>query len=602
METEGNHDDFMPFSLLSPSVSSSGSEIADEGSKAAPLNEEGVFARDGNKYSAVPSAHLEFLNLIFPPTPEKSPSIESCQDEEVVVMETTATSTDGSESGTQIVKDSKDITFKADDVMNTIQKNENSPTAVEENVNVGSSPLKIETAGVLDEEEYTVSDDSDSLQVSGKNAFSKGKRSLTFPPCVICSGKATGSHYGAITCEACKGFFRRYLQKREEYKCTRGGRCEIINRNRGNCSGCRLRKCLALGMSKEKSKLGRYTLTKRTEAIKNMNKLQGKPETESAPIEADIFHSKVESECTVSFDPESEMIGRNISQNSKNLNTSNGFTAVLVPELVQAMNEIMPYGPDVKTKEHVQERHRFHAERYKQLIQMFGQMNTVPKEEYDKLYKGYGIDIDGRMAAMKTCCRDLEGIVERYCNFAKHIPGFYRLPYKDQSTLLKVSRADFFIITNNDAFSQECGTFLGQDGRGYHIEEVADRFLSRELVLGMCDVYSRWQKLEMTEEEQALVGALTLVFTDRCKLENRAGVEKIQLALVDLIRNELQKKNKATARKRFTSIIDTLTSMRNVSELYLKEFNILCKDDIIAEEFPMLLEFFLEEYDTAKIK
>lgn len=600
METEGNRDDFRPFSILSPTVSSSGSDIVDEGSKAAPSNEEGVFARDGHQYSVVPSAHLEFLNLIFPPTPEKSPSIESCQDEEVVVMETTATKTDG--FGTQTVKDSEGIASKVDNVMNTLQKNENSQIVFGENVAVGSSPLRIETTGVLDEEESSVSNDSDSLQISDKNASSKVKRSLTFPPCVICSGKATGSHYGAITCEACKGFFRRFLQKREEYKCTRGGRCEIINRNRGNCSGCRLRKCLALGMSKEKSKLGRYTLTKRTEAIKNMNKLQGKLGTESVTRETDTFHSRVESECADSYDPESEMIGRNISQNSKNLNTSNGFTDVLVPELVQAMNEIMPFGPDVKTKEHVQERHRFHAERYKQLIQMFGQMSTVPKEDYDKLYKGYGIDVDGRMAAMKTCCKDLEGIVERYCNFAKHIPGFHRLPYKDQSTLLKVSRADFFIITNNDAFSQECGTFLGQDGRGYHIEEVADRFVSRELVLGMCDVYNRWQKLEMTEEEQALVGALTLVFTDRCKLENRAGVEKIQLALVDLIQNELQKKNKATARKRFTSIIDTLTSMRNVSELYLKEFNILCKDDIIAEEFPMLLEFFLEEYDSSKIK
>lgn len=596
MESVGNLDDFssLQFCALSPADSDTSTESSCHGLKAAPKNLEGN-THGRHETTHLPSAHLDFLNLIFPPTPEKSPNFETCFEQEIV-METTEGS--AKSVSTQTTKSPQYVAYKIGKAVNFMQVDEHDQLVLEdEKTTTSNSPSED-----IDKTDDEAQNESKAFN-SNETRESKVKRSLIFPPCVICTGKASGSHYGAITCEACKGFFRRYLQKKEKYICSKGGTCEIINRNRGNCSGCRLKKCLDLGMSKEKSKMGRYTLTKRTEAIMKMNRLQGKADTNDLVTGENVIFpgregDSKERESSTDYDPDSEIIGRKISQDFKNLNMSNGFNQGLVAELVQAMNEIMPYGPDVKTKQDVQERHRFHSERYKQMIELFGRMNSVSKEEYNKLYKGYGIDIDGRMEAMKKCCKDIEGVVEQYCNFAKHIPGFHNLPYKDQSSLLKVARADFFIIVMNDAFSKEFNTFLGQDGKGYHIEEVADKFLSRELVLGMCDVYTRWQKLELSEEEKALVGALTLVFTDRCKLENPTAVEKIQYELVEFIHMELQKHNKVTGQKRFTRIIDTLTSMRDVSELYLKEYNLMCKDDIIAEELPMLCEFFLEEYDN----
>ncbi len=38
--------------------------------------------------------------------------------------------------------------------------------------------------------------------------------------CKVCSDEATGIHYGVETCEACKVFFRRFLNKYTKYSCT----------------------------------------------------------------------------------------------------------------------------------------------------------------------------------------------------------------------------------------------------------------------------------------------------------------------------------------------------------------------------------------------
>ncbi|NXH92945.1 RORG protein, partial [Edolisoma coerulescens] len=82
-------------------------------------------------------------------------------------------------------------------------------------------------------------------------------------PCKICGDKSSGIHYGVITCEGCKGFFRRSERRGLSLACSRGQRCHIDRATRTRCQHCRLQKCLRLGMSRHAVKFGRMSKKQR---------------------------------------------------------------------------------------------------------------------------------------------------------------------------------------------------------------------------------------------------------------------------------------------------------------------------------------------------
>ncbi|XP_021954770.1 orphan steroid hormone receptor 2 isoform X2 [Folsomia candida] len=66
--------------------------------------------------------------------------------------------------------------------------------------------------------------------------------------CVVCGDRASGRHYGAISCEGCKGFFKRSIRKQLGYSCRGTKQCEVTKHHRNRCQYCRLQKCLQMGM------------------------------------------------------------------------------------------------------------------------------------------------------------------------------------------------------------------------------------------------------------------------------------------------------------------------------------------------------------------
>lgn len=69
--------------------------------------------------------------------------------------------------------------------------------------------------------------------------------------CAVCGDNAACQHYGVRTCEGCKGFFKRTVQKNSKYVCLANKNCPVDKRRRNRCQYCRYQKCLAVGMVKE---------------------------------------------------------------------------------------------------------------------------------------------------------------------------------------------------------------------------------------------------------------------------------------------------------------------------------------------------------------
>ncbi|KAG8442673.1 hypothetical protein GDO86_011459 [Hymenochirus boettgeri] len=88
-----------------------------------------------------------------------------------------------------------------------------------------------------------------------------GETNFSLPPkqnslsgegtCAVCGDNAACQHYGVRTCEGCKGFFKRTIQKNAKYLCLANKNCPVDKRRRNRCQYCRFQKCLNVGMVKE---------------------------------------------------------------------------------------------------------------------------------------------------------------------------------------------------------------------------------------------------------------------------------------------------------------------------------------------------------------
>ncbi|NXG24557.1 NR1I3 protein, partial [Grallaria varia] len=69
--------------------------------------------------------------------------------------------------------------------------------------------------------------------------------------CAVCGDRASGYHFHVMSCEGCKGFFRRSMIKGVQFVCPLARRCPVTKAKRRQCQACRLQKCLDVGMRKD---------------------------------------------------------------------------------------------------------------------------------------------------------------------------------------------------------------------------------------------------------------------------------------------------------------------------------------------------------------
>ncbi len=60
-----------------------------------------------------------------------------------------------------------------------------------------------------------------------------------------------GKHYGVLSCDGCRGFFKRSIRRNLDYHCKESGQCIVDVARRNQCQSCRFRKCLQVSMNRD---------------------------------------------------------------------------------------------------------------------------------------------------------------------------------------------------------------------------------------------------------------------------------------------------------------------------------------------------------------
>lgn len=150
-------------------------------------------------------------------------------------------------------------------------------------------PINMEKLWEGDKSQLPTQTTAKSEETDGKVGLAEEDEPLI---CMICEDKATGLHYGIITCEGCKGFFKRTVQNKRIYNCVAEGSCEINKAQRNRCQYCRFQKCLHKGMVLAAVREDRMPGGRNSGAVYNLYKVKYKKHKKSSPGRSEMYGSK----------------------------------------------------------------------------------------------------------------------------------------------------------------------------------------------------------------------------------------------------------------------------------------------------------------------
>uniref|UniRef100_A0A665WT42 RAR-related orphan receptor C a n=1 Tax=Echeneis naucrates TaxID=173247 RepID=A0A665WT42_ECHNA len=411
-------------------------------------------------------------------------------------------------------------------------------------------------------------------------------------PCKICGDKSSGIHYGVITCEGCKGFFRRSQQSNAVYSCPRQKDCLIDRMSRNRCQHCRLQKCLAVGMSRDAVKFGRMSKKQRDSLYAEVQKhrlQQQQQQLQQSP--------QVVSPSPAEPEPLSPHYGL----------SSSGLTE-LSDELEGYVDQNSPEGGSVSSKvllcpfsDHLSQIvSRSHLETCQYLGEELQQMSwqSFVQEEVET-YQSKTQEVMWQLCAVKIT-EAIQYVVE----FAKRIDGFMELCQNDQIVLLKAGSLEVVFI-------RMCRLFDSQKNAVYFDGKFAGPDVFRalgcdDLISSVFDFAQSLCSLHLTEDELALFSAFVLLSADRSWLQDKLQVEKLQqktqLALQHVLQKNQREEGLLTKLRYKVSVLRSLSSRHTEK---LSAFRVV-HSDIVRTHFPPLYkELFgadLDLTDPTKIQ
>ncbi|CAG9829760.1 unnamed protein product [Diabrotica balteata] len=336
--------------------------------------------------------------------------------------------------------------------------------------------------------------------------------------CLVCGDRASGYHYNALTCEGCKGFFRRSITKNAVYQCKYGNHCEIDMYMRRKCQECRLKKCLSVGMRPECVVPEVQCAVKRKEKKAQKEKDKPNSTTNGSPE-------------MIKMEP--EILLFQLSDSEKG-GTPNGFVKAISPEQEELIHRLVYFQNEY---EHPSE------EDVKRI--------NAPMEGEDQC------DVRFRHITEITILT-----VQLIVEFAKRLPGFDKLLREDQISLLKACSSEVMMFRMARRYDYQTDSILFVNNQPYSRDSynLAGMGETIEDLLHFCrTMYS----MQVDNAEYALLTAI-VIFSERPDLIEGWKVEKIQEIYLEALRAYVDNRRKPKPGTVFAKLLSVLTELRTL--------------------------------------
>uniref|UniRef100_A0A668S2T4 Thyroid hormone receptor alpha n=1 Tax=Oreochromis aureus TaxID=47969 RepID=A0A668S2T4_OREAU len=380
-------------------------------------------------------------------------------------------------------------------------------------------------------------------------------------PCVVCGDKATGYHYRCITCEGCKGFFRRTIQKNlhPSYSCKYEGCCIIDKITRNQCQLCRFKKCISVGMAMD------------CELISHREKNNSMLLCPSCPC------------LIVVLDDSKRVAKRRLIEENREKRKKEEMMRMLQtrPEPDTAEWELIRMVTEAHR--HTNAQGSSWKQKRKFLPDDIGQGPMVPTSDGDK------VDLE----AFSEFTKIMTPAITRVVDFAKKLPMFSELPCEDQIILLKGCCMEIMSLRAAVRYDPDSETLTLNGEMAVKREQLKNGGLG-VVSDAIFDLGKSLAQFNLDDSEVALMQAVLLMSSDRSGLTSMEKIEQCQEAYLLAFEHYINYR-KHNIPHFWPKLLMKVTDLRMIGACHASRFlhmKVECPNELFP---PLFLEVFEDQ-------
>ncbi|XP_013882593.1 nuclear receptor subfamily 1 group I member 2 isoform X2 [Austrofundulus limnaeus] len=367
--------------------------------------------------------------------------------------------------------------------------------------------------------------------------------------CAVCGDLAKGYHFNALTCEGCKGFFRRSIKRSSQLHCSFRNKCIITKNNRRSCQACRLQKCQAIGMRKDMV-MSEEDVLKRRIRIKKRK-----------------MHKEVAQLSSQQEKIIQELLSNHRSTFDSAFSRFTGFRPMdreVLTEPEHSRSDPQPSCPTKTCASH----------------------DPASSSHVCSVASSSSACFSGSAAKQEACRSDRNPsiytalphmadlttyMIHDIIRFSKSLQNFRSLTIEDQISLLKgatfeIMQIRFNMVFNVATSNWDCGHI------SYCIHDAVRAGFQPLLLDPMFKFHHALRKLDLQEEEYALIQAMSLFSPDRPGVKQHGAIDRVHEDLALTLKAWIDcKRTGAKKHLLYPKVISCLTELRTMTEEYSKQ-------------------------------